>query len=133
MSHKSKGINAEREIIHMFWGTNEWTACRVAGSGAIKYPVPDIIAGNQTRKLAIECKATASEYQYLEKSAVQELEEYARKFNAEPWIAIKFDRKEWRFIQPKDLKITEKNYAATRTSLEQNGTKFETLISKKEE
>ena len=117
----------------MFWGTNEWTACRVAGSGAIKYPVPDIIAGNQTRKLAIECKACCGEYQYLEKSAVQELEEYARKFNAEPWIAIKFDRKEWRFVQPKDLKLTEKNYVATRISLEQNGTKFESLVCKKQE
>lgn len=133
MSHKSKGINAEREIIHMFWSTNEWTACRVAGSGAIKYPAPDIIAGNQARKLAIECKATSAEYQYLEISAVKELEEYARKFNAEPWIAIRFDRKEWRFVQPKDLKITVKNYMTTRESLEQKGVKFEDLIRKNEE
>jgi len=130
MSHKSKGINAEREIIHLFWKTEEWTACRVAGSGSIKYPSPDIIAGNQTRKLAIECKACSGEYQYLEKRAVQELEEYARKFNAEPWIAIKFDRTEWRFIQPKNLKITEKNYMTTRKNLETTGKRFDDLLSK---
>lgn len=47
MSHKSKGINAEREIIHLFWSMPGWTACRVAGSGSMKYPSPDVIAGNE--------------------------------------------------------------------------------------
>jgi hypothetical protein len=32
-----------------------------------------------------------------------------------------------------NIQITEKNYVATRTTLEQNGAKFETLVLKKEE
>ena len=35
VSKKSKGISAERELIHKFWGTG-WAAVRVAGRGAIK-------------------------------------------------------------------------------------------------
>ena len=57
MSTKSKGINAERQLIHMFWSV-KWTACRIAGSGSSKYPSPDIIAANRARKLAIEAKIT---------------------------------------------------------------------------
>jgi Holliday junction resolvase len=129
MSQKSKGINAEREIIHLFWQTQEWTACRVAGSGSIKYPVPDIIAANISRKLAIECKTSKSKYQYLEKKEIQELLEYSKKSNAEPWIAIKFSRAGWRFIRIPDLKSTEKNYVATRQILKEKGIAFEKLIN----
>ena len=53
MSRKSKGINAERSLIHKFWAHN-WAAIRVAGSGSSKYPSPDVLAGNNLRKLAIE-------------------------------------------------------------------------------
>ena len=58
MSRKSKGINAERELIHLFWKTNSWTAVRIAGSGSSKYPCPDILAANISRKIAIEAKST---------------------------------------------------------------------------
>ena len=46
MSRKSKGINAERELIRLFEDTNKWSACRVAGSGSSRYPSPDIIAAS---------------------------------------------------------------------------------------
>jgi Holliday junction resolvase len=130
MSQKQKGSNAEREIIHMFWQTSDWAACRVAGSGSIKYPSPDIIAANLKRKLAIECKSTKSEYQYLEKREINELLEYSRKTNAEPWIAIKFSRTDWGFIQIKDLKETGKHYTANRGLLKDKGIGFETLLKR---
>ena len=34
MSRKGKGINAERDLIHKFWG-NSWAAVRVAGLGLL--------------------------------------------------------------------------------------------------
>ena len=128
MSQKKKGTNAEREIIHMFWQTSEWTACRVAGSGSIKYPSPDIIAANTKRMLAIECKTNKS--QYLYKKEVLERDSYSRKTNAEPWIAIKFSRTDWKFIQIKDLKETRKHYMANRKLLKEKGISFTTLLSK---
>jgi Holliday junction resolvase len=129
MSQKQKGSNAEREIIHMFWQTPEWAACRVAGSGSNKYPSPDIIAANVKRKLAIECKTSKTEYQYLDKKEILELQVYSRKTNAEPWIAIKFSRTDWRFIQIKDLKETGKHFMATRGLLKEKGISFTRLLS----
>ena len=57
MSRKSVGINAERELIHLFWSSG-WSAVRIAGSGSSHYPSPDLIASNIARKLAIEAKVT---------------------------------------------------------------------------
>ncbi|MBW2986556.1 Holliday junction resolvase [Candidatus Woesearchaeota archaeon] len=128
MSRKSKGINAEREIIHAFWKIPGWTACRVAGSGSMRYPSPDIIAGNMSRKLAIECKSTKSKYQYFEKAEIEQLLQYAELFAAEAWIAIRFDRDKFYFMRPKDLKETGKKYVADLVLLKDKGFLFEHII-----
>jgi len=57
MSQKSKGMNAERELIHLFWKSG-WAPLRVAGSGVARTPCPDVIAGNGIRRLAIEAKSS---------------------------------------------------------------------------
>jgi Holliday junction resolvase len=128
MSTKSKGINAEREIIHSFWKIKGWTACRVAGSGSMKYPSPDIIAGNATRKLAIECKSTKSKYQYFEKEEIEQLLMYAKMFAAEPWIAIRFDRDKFYFLRPEDLKPTKNRYVADSELAKDKGLLFEHIL-----
>lgn len=128
MSRKSKGINAEREIIHAFWKIPGWTACRIAGSGSMKYPSPDIIAGNATRKLAIECKSTKSKYQYFEKEEIKQLLQYAEMFAAEAWIAIRFDRDKVYFLRPKDLKETNNRYAVDKALSEDKGFLLEHII-----
>ncbi|MBW3004591.1 Holliday junction resolvase [Candidatus Woesearchaeota archaeon] len=128
MSRKSKGINAEREIIHSFWKIPGWTACRVAGSGSMKYPAPDVIAGNATRKLAIECKSTKSKYQYFEKEEIKQLLQYATMFGAEPWIAIRFDRNKFYFLRPNDLKETDKRFVADLNLSKDKGFLFEHII-----
>jgi Holliday junction resolvase len=128
MSRKSKGINAEREIIHSFWKIPGWTACRVAGSGSMRYPSPDIIAGNMTRKLAIECKSTKSKYQYFEKAEIEQLLQYAELFAAEAWIAIRFDRDKFYFMHPKDLKETNKKYVADLVLAKDKGYLFEHIL-----
>jgi len=127
MSSKSKGSNAERELIHLFWATKKWTACRVAGSGSMKYPAPDIIANKEGVNLAIECKITSQNNQYLEKREVEELIEYARKAGARPLIAVRFNRKPWRFLNPDDLKKTEQNCVITPELAELRGLLFEEL------
>lgn len=128
MSRKSKGINAEREIIHSFWKIPGWTACRVAGSGSMRYPAPDIIAGNATRKLAIECKSTKSKYQYFEKDEIKNLLQYAEMFAAEPWIAIRFGRDKFYFLKPKDLKNTGKRLSTDLDTAKAKGYLFEHIV-----
>ena len=128
MSRKSKGCDAERELIHLFWQTNEWTACRVAGSGSIRYPVPDIIASNQTRKLAIECKATKAHSQYIDKQEIDDLKQFATLTNAEPVIAIRFTNTPWYFFNPAALDQTDKHFVITRPQLTERGKLFKDLV-----
>ena len=106
MSRKSKGINAERELIRLFWETKTWLACRVAGSGSSRYPAPDIIAGNAQRKIAIECKTSRDEMKYIPRDDIFQLKEFASTFGAEPWVAVRFDRTLWYFLRPEQLEDT---------------------------
>lgn len=130
MSQKEKGSNAERELIHLFWA-NGWTACRVAGSGSMHYPAPDIIAGIQNRKLAIECKSGKNSAIYLEKQEVAELISYANSFGAEPLIAVRFFRTDWFFLEPKELEETNKNFVARKDTAEKINRTFMQVLSER--
>jgi Holliday junction resolvase len=125
MNRKGKGINAEREIIHLMW-RNGWACVRVAGSGASRYPTPDIVTGKNGRVLAIECKAGKGPYQYLEKDSVENLKKFSTIFGAEAWIGVRFNNKEWNFFRPEDMEQTKSNYVITINSVGKN---FEELIN----
>ncbi len=127
MSLKSKGINAERELIHMFW-TNNWASMRVAGSGNSQYPSPDVIASNAKRNLAIEAKVTKHIYKHFPTAEIEQLKEFSDKFGAEPWIAIKFNRKGWFFFNIKDLGVTGAHYSVSLKLAENKGLSFSELI-----
>jgi len=126
MNTKAKGTNAERELIHMFW--DKGFACfRAAGSGSTKYPCPDLIVGNNIRKLAIEVKITGNGYQHLSKKEINELQEFSNIFGAEPWVAVKFEN--WRFLMLEDIKSTQANYSITKDLAERKGLSFNDLIN----
>ena len=127
MSRKSKGINAERELIHKFWSYN-WAAIRVAGSGSNKYPSPDILTGNNIRKLAIECKVSKEPIKYLTDKEIKELLIFAKTFGAESWIAIKFDKIGWYFLTIEDLKKTYNSYMVNLEIAKNKGLTIEELI-----
>ncbi len=129
MNKKAKGSNAERDLIHKF-NDNEWVAIRSAGSGSQQYPSPDILAGNNLRRLAIECKSTADIKKYLTKKEVDELVFFAQKFGAEPWIGVRFDRMEWYFISIDDLDKTDKSYSIGIPEAKRKGLSFEQLIGR---
>jgi Holliday junction resolvase len=128
MSRKSKGINAERALIHKFWAEG-WAAIRIAGSGSSKYPSPDVLAGNNIRKLAIECKTSKEKTRYLTFDEIQDLKKFAELFGAESWIAIKFDKTDWFFLTLEDLKKTPGNYVITKEMVKIKGILFEELIN----
>jgi holliday junction resolvase Hjr len=89
MSLKSKGINAERDLVHRFWEIG-WACVRVAGSGSSKYPSPDLLAGNNIRKFVIETKTTSGNFSIFLRKQFSELIDFAGRFGAESWVAIKF-------------------------------------------
>ena len=108
MDRKAKGTYAERELIHFLWERG-WFSIRAAGSGSTKYPSPDLVAGNGLRRLAIECKSSADNKRYLTKPQIEELALFAKKFNAEPWIAFRHNAV-WHFISVEDLKDTGNSF-----------------------
>ena len=113
MSLKSKGTNAERELVHLLWAKNV-PAIRVAGSGSSHYPSPDIIAGTIDRKIAVECKSVKSDSKYIPKQEIEDLKIFAEKFGCEPWIGVRFARNEWLFLSLEDLKETKSSFAITK-------------------
>ncbi len=127
MKVKAKGTNAERELVHMFWKSG-WAGVRVAGSGSIGYPAPDILVGNSIRRLAIECKATREKKKYFKRREILELQEFAAKFGVEPWVAIRFDNDQWYFLNIEDLKKSPNGFSATFSTAKQKGLIFEELI-----
>lgn len=120
---KVKGSNAERELIKMFW-SRHWAAARIAGSGSMHFPSPDILAGNKIRQLAVEVKATKEEKKYFLQPEIKQLQNFAQYFGAEPWIAIKF-KSCWEFINPEDLEATKTGFVVHSGSLK--GLSFEEL------
>jgi len=124
---KGKGSSAERELLHKFWGTGKWAAIRVAGSGSMKYPSCDLVVGNGSRLLLVECKACKADKEYIDKDQIQQLKELAAILGAEPWVGIRFDRSEWLFLTPHELKESDKHLVAVKVLAESIGRDFEAL------
>ena len=127
MSSKSKGTKAERELLHLFWA-KEWATIRSAGSGSMKYPGPDLIASNKARVLAIECKSTKKNKQYLEEYDIKQLKDFCDIFGAEPWFAVRFARKDWLFLGIEDIEKTENGYVIDSKVAERRGLLIDELI-----
>ncbi|HID42442.1 MAG TPA: Holliday junction resolvase [Archaeoglobaceae archaeon] len=104
-----KGIRFERELIHKFW-ENGFAALRSAGSGAARYPMPDIVAGNGEKFIAIEVKKRDRLPVYLTEREVKELIMFANLFGAEPCVAVKITNQNWKFFKMSQLEKTEKSY-----------------------
>jgi Holliday junction resolvase len=130
MNAKGKGTNAERDLVHRFWAAG-WACFRAAGSGSNQYPTPDLIAGNNLRKLAIEVKITSADRQYFGKKEIDELKQFGALFGAEPWVAVKFSRAEWVFLPTEDLEETEKSFVLSKAVAGRRGHGFEEVVGKK--
>lgn len=111
----------------MFWDSG-WACLRTAGSGSTSLPAPDLLVGNATRVLAIECKSGKGEYRYIDNNQVQELKIFAEKFGAEPWVGARFDGKGWFFIKAHELTSSGKNFVVSKKEAYEKGLRFEKLI-----
>ena len=128
MTNKSKGSNAERELLHMFWAKG-FATIRSAGSGSMKYPGPDLLVGNLVRRMAIECKSTKNNKVYLDEHDVEQLREFSKVFDARPWFAVRFFRTQWLFVSIEDIDKTPTGYVIDQKKAELRGISFEELIT----
>jgi len=128
MSQKSKGMDAERDLVHKFWAVDGWSAVRIAGSGSMRYPSADILATNKLRRLAIECKTSITKRKYLPKEDVQQLKEFADIFGVEPWLAVKFKGFDWYFVSLEDMTETGKSFLIDVDAAKNKGLLFEEMV-----
>jgi len=124
---KRKGTRYERELVHMFHDSG-FSVVRSAGSGSTPLPAPDLIVSNSKRILAIECKAIKSTRKYFPEKEINELNEFSEKFGAEPYIAIRFDRKGWFFVKTEDLGFGKTNHYVSYDLAVEKGKRFEEII-----
>lgn len=109
---KRKGTNFERELLDELWNRG-FAAIRVAGSGAMSYPSPDIVASNGKKILAFEVKMRRNLPLYLKKDDLEELLVFSKIFGAEAYFAVKIAYKSWRFFRAdklESLKIDDENF-----------------------
>ncbi|MEM4663179.1 MAG: Holliday junction resolvase Hjc [Candidatus Diapherotrites archaeon] len=110
MGRYSKGANAERELLGLFYNAG-FAVVRVAGSGASKYPEPDCLAFRKDKKYAFECKARSGKYLNIPKEQLESFVEWAKQADLQAYIAWKIPRKGWLFIKPEHLVPRKKGYA----------------------
>jgi Holliday junction resolvase len=125
--NKTKGANAERELLHML-SERGFAVVRVAGSGMIAETSADLIAGNSTKKFVIECKTCKDKKRYLDKAQISDLKEFSNKFGFPPLIAVKFNRQGWWFVNPEQLEDTGKCLAISLDEIQKIGKNFEDIV-----
>jgi len=128
MINKTRGCNAEREILHLL-SEKGFAVARVAGSGMIEETNCDLFAGNRKKKYAIEVKLASENKKYLNPIQISGLIEFAENFGLTPVIAIKFLRKGWWFIPPHKLDKTEKALVISFEDVQKRGETFESFVT----
>ena len=130
MKTKGKGARTERELLHKFW-EHKWLCIRIAGSGSMPHPCPDLLAGRKGRSLAIECKSSkGTQRRYIETRQIQELDEFARGFGAEAWIGVRFNGLPWKFLKPTQLGTSQRAFYVDRALAHAKGIDFLSLIAR---
>lgn len=124
MSNKSKGSNAERQLVKIFTECG-WRALRVAGSGVNDDSPCDLIAGKAGKGgYAIECKSSKKTSIYITKSQIEDFMLFATMMGLRPALAVKFNFQGWLFIEPKYLKDTGNNWVVSLENAKTNGQRF---------
>ena len=121
MSNKSKGSNAERELVKIF-GENGWRALRVAGSGVNDESPCDIIVGKVGRRgCAIEAKSSKKDRIYITKTQIEDFILFSNMIGLTPVIAARFNREGWLFLEPIKLENSGKNWVLSLENAKMNG------------
>jgi len=131
MSSKSKGSRLERELLRKFW-EEKWFCTRMAGSGSMPLPCPDLLAGKRGRVLALECKGgKGDKRRYIDTQQIEELREFSRGFGAEAWVGVRFNGMEWYFLRIQDLGRSDSAFYVDKDLVRAKGIPFFQLISGK--
>ena len=107
MGSNSKGSRRERELTNLL-DERQWAVMRAPSSGAgTQRELPDVLAGNGTRFVAIEAKASSGDPIYVDGEEVDALRFFAENFGADPLLGVRFDYCDWAFFAPDDVYQTD--------------------------
>jgi len=121
LSNKSRGCSYERQLVDLLHDAG-FAAVRVAGSGAMALPCPDIVACRKGTILAIECKTTRKNQVYISDEQIDDLNRYSRIAGAHPFVAVRFSHQEWYFFAPSTIPKTNRStYVVSRRLVAGNG------------
>lgn len=106
---KSIGIEYEHELVRILKHKN-FTACRLPGSAARS---PDVVAGDGESVMVFEVKSTRDSRIKIRKRQIWTLKRFANAFKADPWIALKFVERDfrWLFVRISALKSHDKTFS----------------------
>lgn len=128
MVYHSKGANAERELMRLFFEAG-FSVVRIAGSGVSPLPAPDIVALKKGRIIAVECKARKSKNLAIELQQMRDLVEWAKTAGGEAFVGWKVPRKGWFFLTPGQLHNTGKFFAISLKDAELKGITLQSIIA----
>ena len=127
MVYHSKGANAERELMRLFFQAG-FSVVRIAGSGTSPLPAPDIIAIRKGRIIAVECKARKASHLAIALEQVKELRDWASRAGSESLVGWKIPRKGWFFLKPGQFNKTEKFFIISQKNAMKRGKSLEEVI-----
>jgi len=127
MTNKSKGANAERELLHKLIEEG-YMAIRIAGSGILPEPSCDIITGKFRKKFCIEVKSSKKFVKYIDKKQIENFLIFSQIFGLKPLIAIRFNREGWFFIEPKHLNKKTKSVSISLDVARKKGKRFSQIF-----
>lgn len=131
MNRYSKGANAERELIRIFWGKG-FAVARTAGSGSSQLPMPDLIVLGKKRKMVLESKAWKGNYLSIREEQMLELFKWQELGGAEIFVAWKYPNKGWIFIDPKHFN-KKKHYSLSYANAQRKGVPLEVLLGEQKQ
>ena len=124
MSNKSKGSNAERELLKLCTEKG-WRAIRVAGSGVNDDSPCDMIIGKVGRRgYVIEAKSSKSVRIYITKKQIEDFYVFSASTGLSPVIAVRFNRNGWIFLTPEQLVDSGKNWVVSLKNALEQGKRF---------
>ncbi|MDR2830003.1 MAG: Holliday junction resolvase [Methanobrevibacter sp.] len=126
-----KGSKEERDLVHIFWDKGFAAMRAPASGGATKRPLPDVLAGNSKKYLAIEVKTTTKDLIYIDSSQINGLYEFCKIFGAEPYLGVKFKQTKWLFLNIETItKTRSKNYKVNKNLALEKGLDIDEIIGK---
>ncbi len=124
MSNKTKGSNAERELVKIFTEQG-WRALRVAGSGVNDDSPCDLIVGKVGSKgYALEAKSSKKNRIYITKAQIEDFMLFASMIGLKPALAIRFNYEGWLFLDPAFLEDSGKNWVVSKDIAKSQGKRF---------